>query len=295
MCCSEGDNPLKVDAHQHFWTIERKDYGWLTPARGIMYADYLPEHFQAYLEKYQWDRTIVVQAAPTLEETEYLLGLYDQHEFIAGVVGWLELDCPQQQFKEQYDRLKEHPGFIGFRPMIQDLIDPWIMRPRVMRNLAVVERDSFPIDLQLRPRLLPYMLQAMEQLPGLRAVVDHAAKPFVAERVIEPWKEHMMQLASYPNVFCKVSGLVREADQLHWKWEDLVPYVSVLVGAFGQERLMFGSDWPVCLETASYEATYEAIQKAMPGSMSEAELASFYGENALRFYSIGKSGRGRER
>ncbi|WP_246079342.1 amidohydrolase family protein [Paenibacillus piri] len=275
---------IRVDAHQHYWKTERGDYGWLTPDQGILFADYLPEQLHEELQRYGFERTVVVQAAPTMEETEFMLSLYESYDSIAGVVGWLDLDSPD--FPVHYNRFRRHEGFVGFRPMIQDLPDPWILRPTVMKNLELVAADQFPIDLQLRPRLLPYMLEALRTFPALTAVVDHAAKPFIAESVLEPWKSHMAELASYPNLMCKLSGLVTEADQLSWKPGDLAPYVHHVVQVFGKERVMFGSDWPVCLTTCSYGEVVEALRHALPDGLSTGDYNAVFGGNAARFYKL---------
>lgn len=279
---------LRIDSHQHYWIPARGDYGWLTPEQGLLYADYLPEQLEGELAAHRIDRTIVVQAAPTMEETEFMLSLYDQYDSIAGVVGWLDLDSPE--FPEHYARFKERDGFVGFRPMLQDLPDPWILRPRVMAHLALLERDDFPLDLQLRARHLPYMLEAMRVYPGLRAVVDHIAKPWIAEGVLEPWASQLAELAAYPNVMCKLSGLVTEADQAAWRPADLAPYVRHVVSVFGPERIMFGSDWPVCLTTCSYSDVYQALREALPPGLTEAEETLLYGGNAARFYKLRTTG-----
>ncbi|MDF2959186.1 MAG: amidohydrolase [Paenibacillus sp.] len=275
---------MRIDAHQHYWKTERGDYGWLTPDKGILFADYMPEQLDGHLQRYGFDRSVVVQAAPTMEETEFMLSLYEKHDSIAGVVGWLDLDSPD--FPEHYNKFRRHPGFIGFRPMIQDLPDPWILRPTVMKNLERVANDGFPIDLQLRPRHLPYILEAMRDFPALTAVVDHAAKPFIAEGIIEPWKSHMTALAAYPNVMCKLSGLVTEADQSSWRHEDFIPYVHHIIEVFGLDRVMFGSDWPVCLTTCSYGEVYEALQNALPGGLFQHDYDAIFGGNAARFYKL---------
>ncbi|MCY9668663.1 amidohydrolase family protein [Paenibacillus alginolyticus] len=275
---------MRIDAHQHYWKTERGDYGWLTPEQGILYVDYMPEQLQDSLRRYQFERTIVVQAAPTLEETQFLLSLYDEYESIAGVVGWLDLDSPQ--FSEQYAKFRRYKGFVGFRPMLQDLPDSWILRPQVMQNMEQLVKDDFPLDLQLRPRHHPYILEAFRSFPTLRAVVDHAAKPFIAGRILEPWKTEMAELAAFPNVMCKLSGLVTEADQQAWNWMDLAPYVHHVIEVFGTDRVMFGSDWPVCLATCSYDEVYLALMNALPSNLTSEDHLAIFGGNAARFYQL---------
>lgn len=275
---------MRIDAHQHYWNIARGDYGWLTPEQGILYADYLPEQLHEALASYGFERTILIQAAPTLEETEFMLSLYEKYDSIAGVVGWLDLDSPE--FGEQYAKFRKHEGFVGFRPMLQDLHDQWILQTQVMKNLELVVRDEFPIDLQLRPRHLPYILEVLRVFPALRAVIDHAAKPFISEKSLDPWKMQMTEIAAYPNVMCKLSGLVTEANQQTWGWEDLAPYVHHVVEVFESDRIMFGSDWPVCLTTCSYREVYDALLKALPSYLTQHDRDAIFGCNAKRFYDL---------
>ncbi|UKS28689.1 amidohydrolase family protein [Paenibacillus sp. HWE-109] len=277
---------MRIDAHQHYWLTERGDYGWLAPEQGILFEDYMPERLADARQRYHFEHTIVVQAAPTVAETEFLLSLYEEHDSIAGVVGWLDLDSPH--FPEQYAKLRKHRGFVGFRPMLQDLEDDWILRPRVLDHLERVVEDEFPLDLQLRPRHLPYILELLRRFPTLRAVVDHAAKPFIAAGLIEPWKSQLTELAAFPHIMCKLSGLVIEANHPVWRWEDLAPYVHAVVEMFGPHRIMFGSDWPVCLLASSYDEVYEALLQALPAHLSEEAQAALFGDNAARFYGVGE-------
>ncbi|WP_214628421.1 amidohydrolase family protein [Paenibacillus agaridevorans] len=275
---------MRIDAHQHYWKPGRGDYGWLTPEQGILYADYLPSLLHRTLQQHGIDRTIVVQAAPTMKETEFMLSLYEEEESIAGVVGWLDLDS--EEFEQHYQTFRGHKGFVGFRPMLQDLPDGWILQGRVMRNLRLIAEDGFPIDLQLRPRHLPDMHKVLQSIPSLRAVIDHAAKPFIAEKAIEPWKEQLSELARFPGMMCKLSGLVTEADQQQWSRLDFVPYVHHVVETFGTDRIMFGSDWPVCLTTCEYAEVLEVLLESLPSGLSEAEYEALFGGNAARFYRL---------
>jgi L-fuconolactonase len=276
---------MRIDSHQHFWSVARGDYGWLTPDKGILYQDYLPSRLKPELEKVNIDRTILVQAAPTLEETEFLLGLNDKHDFIAGVVGWIDLDS--EMFKDHYYRLRECAGFVGIRPMLQDLADDWILRPLVMKNLKFLMDENFPVDLQVRSRHLPYILRLLTELPDLRAVIDHAAKPPIAQGVMEPWKEHMAQIGKHKNIMCKLSGLVNEAGITAGRKSDILkPYVQHVVEAFGTQSIMYGSDWPVCLLADQYEDVYRTLLYTLPEIISESELSDVFGGNAARFYKI---------
>ncbi len=274
----------RIDAHQHYWRTDRGDYGWLTPDTGILYNNYGPEQLRPLLAENGVSRTIVVQAAPTVAESEYLLSLCDEDDSIAGVVGWVDIDS--DRFAEDLEQLRRHPKFVGIRPMIQDLAADYMLKPEVLRSLAVLEELQFPIDLLIRPQHLPYAVQALERVPRLRAVVDHLAKPHIAAGTIEPWAEDLAKLARFEQVYCKLSGMVTEAEHGNWRLEQFVPYVHHAVSIFGTERLMFGSDWPVCLLSAEYGETVRLLHEALPAGLTEEQLGGIFGGNALRFYGI---------
>jgi L-fuconolactonase len=227
--------------------------------------------------------SIAVQAAPTVEETRYLLALSDMYPTIAGVVGWLDFESPS--FGEQLTELRRHPRFIGVRPMIQDLPADWLLREQVVGNMRLLEKERFPIDLQLRPHLLESAVKLMEQVPGLHAVIDHIAKPVYGVS-FQAWKDGVMRLADYPNMMCKLSGMVPEAEAVPWTVEAWKPYVETVLDAFGPERVMYGSDWPVCLLSATYGQVYESLAALLPESWNEAERAGVWGGNAARFYRL---------
>lgn len=276
---------MRVDAHQHFWKISRGDYGWLTPELDRLYRDFLPGDLQPLLEAHRIDQTILVQAAPTREETDFLLQLYEETPFVAGVVGWLDLESPD--FPAVFDQYLQHPGFAGIRPMLQDLQDDrWILQPQVLKNLELLVRLDFPIDILVYPRHLPHIIELLKHFPSLRAVIDHAAKPAIADRTMEPWKQNMAEIAAYRNVMCKLSGLITEADHQNWKLEHLIPYVEHVVEVFGADSIMYGSDWPVCLLAGSYRQAYTAIDQALPARLTEEERSAIFGGNAVRFYKL---------
>ncbi len=276
---------IKIDAHQHFWKLNHLDYGWLTEELPILYRDYLPHDLEPHLRQHGIDKTIAIQAAPTIKETEFLLELYSQYEFIAGVVGWLDLGSPT--FKNDYHRLREHVGFVGIRPMLQDLNDDrWIVRQEVMKNIERLISDDFPLDLLIYPRHLPVVLELLEHFPQLRAVINHAAKPTIKNGITAFWVDNMNEIASYENVMCKVSGLITEADHQHWKHEDFEPFIQHLVNVFGTDKLMFGSDWPVCLLSGTYHNVYELFENALSQDLSEKKYSKIIGENASGFYKL---------
>jgi len=276
---------LKVDSHQHFWKLSRGDYGWLKPDNHILFRDFQPDDLLPHLKDHQIDKTIVVQAAQTMEETEYLLKLYEQHDFIAGVVGWIEMDA--DDFKEHFTRFQKHKGFVGLRPMLHEIEDDlWILRPRVKENLSFLIEHDFPIDILIFPRHLPYILEILDEFPQLRAVIDHIAKPHITRRELEPWKSQMSKIATYEKIMCKLSGMITEADPEHWKEDDLKPYISHLIDIFGPRSVMFGSDWPVCLLAGSYKQVHDALVNNLPKHLTEEEIRFIFGGNAFRFYNI---------
>ncbi|MCD9023619.1 amidohydrolase family protein [Cohnella silvisoli] len=274
---------MKVDSHQHYWKPSRNDYGWLTPETGVLYADYMPDQLHPLLQQYNFDRTIVVQAAPTIAETEFLLSLCDKEETLAGVVGWLDLES--DGFARDFARLLRNPYFVGIRPMLQDMDDDaYILRPKVIESLKALAEDDFPIDLQLRPRHLPHVVRLFEKMPKLKAVIDHLAKPYIADGTLEPWKQQIGEIARHGNVYCKLSGMVTEARQ-QWSPADFIPYVHHIVDVFGTDRIMFGSDWPVCLPT-EYGEVVKLLLDALPETVTNEDREKLFGSNAIFFYQL---------
>ncbi|MIL09687.1 amidohydrolase, partial [Salmonella enterica subsp. enterica] len=214
-----------IDAHQHFWKVDRGDYGWLDGAPELLRRNWLPADLAPLLKRFGVTRTVLVQAAPTAAETDYLLGLAGAHDFIAGVVGWLDLEA--DSFGADVARLKQRPKFLGLRPMLQDLDDDrWILRPKVLAALKVMQDQDIAFDILCLPRHLPHVIAAMSEVPRLRAVLDHLGKPPVASGDLAAWRAHIAGLAGLPNVYCKLSGLVTEADHANWTVADLAPYAA---------------------------------------------------------------------
>ncbi|MGZ9585579.1 amidohydrolase family protein [Paenibacillus marinisediminis] len=276
---------MRLDAHQHYWKLERGDYGWLTPDIKGLYRDYEPKDLLPSLKQQSIDKTIVVQAAATLEETEYMLSLADQNETIAGVVGWVDLS--DTNWRQHLEQFRKHSKFVGFRIMIQDMPDASVvLEPAYIKALQEIEADDLPVDLLLKSDQLHVLTELMKHVPHLRGVIDHIAKPRIAEGIIEPWASQMKELAQYPNLFCKLSGMVTEADHTHWKQADFDEYIELCVTYFGVERIMFGSDWPVCLLAAGYEDVVNVLTRALPAEFTREDEDKLFGANALRFYKL---------
>lgn len=272
-----------IDAHHHLWQTARGDYHWMQGAPDILLRDYRPEDMAPLLKRFGVDRTIVVQAAETRAETDFLLEIAARTDFIAGVVGWLDLEA--DDFAEQLRLYKDRPKFVGIRPMLQDLEDDaWILRPTVLRNLGRIADSGIAFDFLTFPRHLAHVATALEKVPTLRAVIDHISKPPIASGALDPWRDAIAQVAVFGNVYCKLSGMITEADASAWTVADLEPYVHHVVACFGADRLMFGSDWPVCRIAGDYGDVLAAAMLSLP-----AELRGdtrIFSTNAARFYGV---------
>ena len=276
---------MRIDSHQHFWKASRGDYHWMSPAVQVLCRDYLPADLQPLLKKNKIDKTILVQAAQTKEETDFLLELAAKNDFIAGVIGWLDMDNPA--FPRQLELYSQKPKFLGIRPMLQDIPeDDWILRPRVIQSLKLIAEQDMPFEFLTYTRHLPYVLTALETVSGLRAVVDHISKPEIKSRKLDRWSTLMARVAKHENVFCKLSGMITEADHKTWTPDDLRPYVEHVLKCFGVERVMFGSDWPVCLLAGSYDQVAAALQAVLKPHLDKRGELAVFGENAARFYKL---------
>ncbi len=276
---------MRIDSHQHFWKASRGDYHWMSPAVPVLCRDYLPEDLQPLLAKNKIDKTILVQAAQTRAETDFLLELAAKHDFIAGVIGWLDLD--NSNFPAELELYLKKPKFLGVRPMLQDLADDeWILRPRVVDSLKVIAERDIPFEFLTFTRHLPHVLKVLDAVPRLRAVVDHVSKPEIKNRKLDPWRSLMADVAKHKNVYCKLSGMITEADHKNWNADDLRPYVEHAFKCFGADRVMYGSDWPVCLLAGTSDQVINAIQVILKPHLNMQQEAAVFGGNAARFYKL---------
>jgi L-fuconolactonase len=277
--------PSAIDSHQHFWLTSRGDYGWMGDHVKPLLRDFMPGDLEPLLRRAGIDRTILVQAAETEAETDFLLEIAARTPFVAGVVGWLDMDA--DGFAERLAHYRANPYFVGLRPMLQDLEDDaFILRPRVLDNLRRVADSGLAFDILTFPRHLPNVAKALEAVPGLRAVVDHLSKPSIATGDLDPWAADIAAVAAFPNVSCKVSGMVTEAGT-DWTLDDLAPYVDHVARCFGADRLLFGSDWPVATLAAEYGEVAHAARALLGRHFGPDEMAKVFGENAARFYGLG--------
>ena len=273
-----------IDSHQHFWQIGRFDYAWMSREDTTLYQDYLPDRLAPVLQANGVARTVAVQAHQSLAETRWLLRLAADHDFIAGVVGWVDL--AGEAVAAQLDELAAHPKFVGVRHLAQDEpADDWLVKPEVLRGLRVLAKYRLAYDLLVFTRHLRYIPALAEHCPDLRLVVDHLAKPHVANGDIKEWARGLKAVAAYPQIYCKLSGLVTEADHKAWRVEDLRPYVETALELFGPERIMFGSDYPVCRRAATYAQVLEAAQTLLSG-LDDAQHQRVFRDNAAQFYRL---------
>lgn len=278
---------IVVDAHHHFWDTDKSDYYWMTDELASIRGRYGPDEMRPVLAARGIDRTVLIQTIPSLPETEQFLATAATTDFVAGVVGWVDLTDPGVALV--LAGLMARPDgrkLVGIRHQAHDEPDPdWLRRPDILRGIAAVQQAGLAYDVLVRARELPAALDLVRGLPEGRFVVDHIAKPNIKERELEPWASLIKPLADCPNVWVKVSGMIEEADWAHWRPEDLVPYVQRLREWFGPDRLMFGSNWPVCLLAGSYVQVYDALVQAL-GDITRDEHDRIFGGNAATAYRL---------
>ncbi|WP_026559757.1 amidohydrolase family protein [Bacillus sp. J37] len=275
---------MKIDAHHHFWRYNDKEFGWIDDDMSELKRDFLPEDLKTRLTSIQFDGTIVVQARQSLEETRWLLELAQKYDFIKGVVGWVDLCSPD--VTKQIKQFANNPYFKGVRHVIHDEADDqFMLSEEFQRGISVLKDFSLTYDLLLFPKHIPYALQLVEKFPEQLFVLDHIGKPDIKNKEISFWKEHLIKLAEYKNVYVKVSGMVTEADWKNWRKEDFKAYLDSVFNAFGPERVMIGSDWPVCTVSESYEAVMGIVLDYVKQYASGYEN-QILGENCSRFYSL---------
>lgn len=275
--------PDKIDAHVHLWRLSRGDYGWLTPDLTSICRDFEPADLRAVLQSAKIDRAVLVQAAPTIEETRFLLRLAEATPEIAGVVGWVDFESPDAA--QDLAALGRSPWLKSVRPMIQDIADPdWMLKPELHDAFSAVIEQNLCFDALVLPRHLPRLRRLLERYPELRTIIDHGAKPRIAEQQFDDWARDMRSIAESGPVCCKLSGLITEAGH-DWTLERLQPYVDHLMACFGPERLIWGSDWPVVRLAGDYRSWLETAMTCL-ATLSDRQKAAVFGGNAQRFYQL---------
>jgi L-fuconolactonase len=279
--------PMIIDSHHHLWdrSLTQFDHSW-QENEGLekICKTFLPEDLKPRIDAAGVDKTVFVQTQHNLEENRWALGLAEQHDWIAGVVGWVDLassDC-----ESQVEEFVDNPKFVGVRHVVQDEPnDDFIVQDDVLHGLGVLEKYGVPYDLLFYVKHLKHAATVARKFPNLKFVIDHLAKPVIKEEKTEGWIENFAAAANCENVWCKLSGMVTEADWKNWKPHDLKPYVETALENFGTDRCMFGSDWPVCELAASYQQVFDALANCISG-VSDTEKAKILGLNAIEFYDL---------
>lgn len=273
-----------IDAHHHFWRYTPEEYGWIRDDMVELRRDFLPADLQNAVRGANIEGVVSVQARQSIEETNWLLSLADRHSFVSGVVGWLPIAA--DDFPAQLEKFGAQPKLKGLRHVIQDEPDcNYILRPDFNRGISTLKSTQLVYDILILGSQLRQAIEFVDRHPNQRFVLDHMAKPRIRQGILEPWRENITELAKRNNVYCKVSGMVTEADWKTWSKENLRPYVDVVMESFGPERLMAGSDWPVCLVATTYARWFETLT-ALLNELSATERRRIMGENATKVYRL---------
>jgi len=275
---------MRIDSHQHFWEYDPIQDSWITDEMSVLKRDYLAEDLLSELETNGIDAAVAVQAHQTERENLFLLDLAKRNRMIAGVVGWVNLSG--EDIDDRLAFFSRFPLLRGFRHVVQDEPDDrFLLRKDFMRGIGRLKQFKFTYDILIYPRQLPAAVELTDRFPDQPFVIDHIAKPLVKKREIDSWAAHMRTIACNPRVYCKLSGLVTEAEWSHWQIQDFQPYLDVVFDAFGSSRLMFGSDWPVCLLAGSYRQVKSVVEDYMQDRVAQ-DKENVFGLNAARFYGL---------
>ena len=275
---------MYIDAHQHFWIYSPDEYGWIDDSMAALRRDFLPNDLKLELERSGFHGSVAVQARQTLEETRWLLELAESSPWILGIVGWVDLRS--RDVRSQLKVLAQNPKLVGIRHIVQsEPDDRFLLQPDFLRGISALEEFDLAYDILIYTKHLPVAAEFVQRFPRQRFVLDHLAKPPIKSGDIESWAQGIRRLAEFPNLFCKLSGLVTEADWQHWQPEQIIPFLDVAFEAFGPDRLMIGSDWPVCLVAASYARWVEVLQAYLLQQNPDFR-ESVLGGNARRFWRL---------
>lgn len=275
---------LKIDAHQHFWQLSKPfEYGWLNdPKLAAINRDYLPADLKPHLEKCGVSGSIFVQTQHNLAENDWILQLCQENDFLLGLVGWVDLSSPDCE--RQLLEARQNAKFLGVRHVVQDEPDDnFLIRPDILRGLSILEKHGVPFDVLIYVKHLKHVPTLARKLPNLKMVINHLAKPQIAKNEFQAWHNDFVACARFENVYCKLSGMVTEADRRQWKPADLIPYIETAIEAFTPSRLMYGSDWPVCELAATYEQVHDALASNI-NLLSISEQAAIFAGTARQFY-----------
>ncbi len=276
---------MLIDAHHHLWKYSAAEYGWITPQMRVIRRDFLPPQLEELMHHFGIEGTVAVQARQTLEETSWLLSLSEQHPLIHGVVGWVPL-TEGTGVKPHLERFAANRRLRGVRHVIHDEPDPrYILRDDFNAGVAALPEFGLRYDILIFEKHLPAAIEFVDRHPNQIFILDHIAKPRIKERILSPWDSNMREMAKRQNVYCKLSGMVTEADLEHWTPRDLEPYIDVVLRTFGPRRIMYGSDWPVLLRAGDYAQWFGVVSNAI-GKLSKAEQDRIMGDTTAEAYAL---------
>ena len=275
---------LRIDSHQHFWNYDSEKFDWITGDMSLIKKDFLPTDLAPLLQQNNFDGCVTIQVQQTEEENDFLLNTAEGHDFIKGVVGWTDLQS--ENVEEHLNRLKSFNKLKGFRHILQgEKKRDLMLSPEFKNGISFLPKYGFTYDILIFPDQLAFARKLVKEFPEQKFVIDHLAKPYIKDGKIEEWEKDMNAIGSFKNVYCKISGMVTEADWKKWKPEDFFPYLDVVVKSFGTNRIMYGSDWPVCLVAASYQQSLSIVSEYF-SPFSKDEQDAFFGGNAIKFYNL---------
>lgn len=274
----------RIDSHQHFWHYDPAKHVWMNDEMKVLKTDYLPTDLEPLLKNCELDGCVAVQANQSEVENDFLLSLVNQYDFIKGIVGWVDLRA--ENVSERLEYYQQFPTIKGFRHVIHDEPElDFMLQPKFMKGVSVLKNYGYTYDILIFAEHLPNTLTFVKNLPDQPFVIDHIAKPNIKNSEIDTWKKQLMDIAYFENVYCKISGMVTEADWSSWKKEDFTKYLDAVVEAFGTNRLMYGSDWPVCTLAANYETQFNIVKDYF-SSFSKTEQDQILSGNAHTFYQL---------
>lgn len=275
---------MTIDSHQHFWKYDPLNHQWIDDEMAVIRKDFLPTHLKKVYDGHKIDGCVAVQVDQTLQENDFLLNLTKENDFIKGVVGWVDLRS--KKVDEVLEGYGNEAKLKGFRHIVQGEADPnFMLRPDFMNGISSLEKGGYTYDILVFPHQLGAALELVKKFPRQKFVIDHIAKPYIKDGFFEGWSVLMKELARHENVYCKLSGMVTEADYKHWTPDHIHPYMYLILQAFGAERIMFGSDWPVCLVAGNYGEVLKLVTDFI-APLSSYEQKAIMGRNAIQFYNL---------
>jgi L-fuconolactonase len=275
---------MRIDAHQHFWKYNPIKHSWISDEMSAIRKDFGPVELYQVLQETQLDGSIAVQVDETTDETSYLFDLAAENKFIKAVVGWVDLRS--EGIEERLQVFQNQSKLAGFRAIMQGQEDDaYLSNPVFLKNIKLLAKYDYTYDLLIFHNQLPSLIRFTDKLPDNKLILDHIAKPDIKNRNIKAWKENIKILAAHPNIYCKLSGIITEADIKRWTYDDIIPYIETVAEYFGVDRICFGSDWPVCLVAGTYHQVYDTIDK-FSAQLNKQDREKLFGDNTAKFYNL---------